>query len=155
MKRRLLSQKDGTTFKEDVEDIIFDIDHWVKKHLHISSPIIDAMQWVVDKIKEGTPTDQIIDNLITSLPDGVEPKVKAIYEWIQANLPKAIEIYTEYDGEESPVSLLFDEIREFNSEAVNECVKAKIGSILLGLHDGDLKRRLTDSIIQETFRNYF
>lgn len=92
MKRKLFSQKDGTTIGEDLKEIfeteknkLWDL---VQNFGEPAEKIIDFLRLVNEKIQEGTPTDLIIDKVLEAIPGHAD---EAIYKFIQDHLGEWIE----------------------------------------------------------------
>ena len=90
MKRRLFSDKDGTTFKEDVADISEEVKAFfqtipvkLKKLLTTAERFVIALQTLDDAIEEGQPADIVIDKILSSIKGDVDER---IYEAIQEAL---------------------------------------------------------------------
>ena len=152
MKRRLFSDKDGTKFGEDLDFFLSSFKHWVKDHLDITEPIIDALKKIEIEIQNGTPTDLIIDKIISELPEGLEPAVKAVYEFFQNNIHKAIEILVGIDAK-------FDDFvntHPIKTDSEHEADKFKLASIMVGLHQEaagkPMSRVDSDTLVQLTYK---
>jgi len=90
MKRRLFSDKDGTTFKEDVADISEEVKAFfqtipvrLKKLLPVAERFVLAFQTLDDALADGQPADMVIDKILSSIKGDVDERVyEAIKEWL-------------------------------------------------------------------------
>lgn len=104
------SKRDGTTTKEDLQHFIDSlknqIERLIDKHGHIAEKIIEFLKLVDAEIKEGTPTDKVIDRVLAQIKIKGDPDEK-LYKFVQENLIlfiiraeqtlKLIKRYTEID----------------------------------------------------------
>jgi len=99
MKRRLFSDKDGTTFKEDVADISEEVKAFfqtipvkLKKLLTTAERFVIALQTLDDAIEEGQPADIVIDKILSSIEGDVDER---IYEAIKESLHNFVDYTTD------------------------------------------------------------
>lgn len=83
------SKRDGTTTKEDLQHF-FDnlknqIERLLDKHGDIAEKIINFLKLVDAEIKEGTPTDRVIDSVLAKIKIKGDPDER-LYKFIQNNL---------------------------------------------------------------------
>lgn len=95
--RKLFSQKDGTTFIEDIHDISDDVKAFfhaipprLKRYIADATDIVDFIEKVNDALADGQPLDAAIDFVLAQIPGSAD---EAIYEWIKqflSDLPNEI-----------------------------------------------------------------
>lgn len=153
MKRKLFSQKDGTTIGEDLK-AIFETEKnklWdlVKKFGDVAETIINAMRDVSDSIREGTPVDKTIDFVLSRIPGDADEK---LYKYIQDHL----------EGWIDSIEMLVDDIRRNEGSEIAESYQAdyesfrhKKASVLLQdylLSNGtDIARHESDYTVQAVY----
>lgn len=153
MKRKLFSQKDGTTLGQDLK-AIFETEKnklWdlVQKFGEPAEKIIDFLRLVNEKIQEGTPTDLIIDKVLEAIPGHAD---EDIYKFIQENL----------EGWIDSIEMLVDDIRRNEGSEIAESYQAdyesfrhKKASVLLQdylLSNGtDIARHESDYTVQAVY----
>ena len=94
-KRKLFSQKDGSTFLEDAADIAEDVKAFfnhlpleLKKLLPIAEDIVRALQNLDDMLEEGEPVNEAIEKVLAMTKSEVDDK---LYEIIKQAIEGAIE----------------------------------------------------------------
>jgi len=99
MKRRLFSDKDGTTFKEDVADITEEVKAFfdtipvkLKKLLPVAERFVMALQTLEDALSDGQPADIAIDSILKGIKGDVDEK---IYEAIKEALHGFVDYITD------------------------------------------------------------
>ena len=146
MKRKLFSNADGTTFGEDVRAILSSLLLKIKPYEEIAYKIVDFLERVDAAIKEGTPTDQVIDKVLAEIPSSVDD---AIYKFIQENLSKVIEGFEGVDATAKDwIELAENLLSAPEGIPSYQSLKHKTGSTLLKEYTGDLKTVEADTIVQ-------
>lgn len=147
MKRKLFSNADGTTFGEDIRAIFSALLLKIKPWEDVAYKIVDFLERVDEAIKEGTPTDEVIDKVLAAIPGSADDK---IYEFIQANLGKVIE---GFEGAISDITDWIELAQTLSStpvaDASYQSLKHKTGSIILKEYaEGKLNTVESDTVIQ-------
>ena len=145
--RKLFSNSDGTKFGEDIRAIFSALLLKIKPWEATAYKIVDFFDRVDDAIKEGTPTDQVIDKVLAAIPGAADD---AIYAFIQANLGKVIE---GFEGVIADVTDWIELAENLNSApeglASYQSMKHKTGSIILKEYaEGKLNTVESDTVIQ-------
>lgn len=146
MKRKLFSNADGTTFGEDVRAILSSLLLKIKPYEEIAYKIVDFLERIDAAIKEGTPTDQVIDKVLAAIPGSSQ---EAIYKFIQENLSKVIEGFEGVDATAKDwIELAENLLSAPEGIPSYQSLKHKTGSTLLKEYTGDLKTVEADTIVQ-------
>ena len=97
-KRKLFSQKDGSTFLEDAADIAEDVKAFfnhlpleLKRLLPIAEDIVRALQNLDDMLEEGEPVNEAIEKVLAMTKSEVDDK---LYECIKDMLHSFVETLT-------------------------------------------------------------
>lgn len=84
MKRKLFSDKDGTTFKEDMHDITEEVKAFfvhvpydIKRLLPDAEDFVNAAEHLAEMVKEGGEVDAIIDNILADIPGTTDEVIYA------------------------------------------------------------------------------
>ena len=104
-KRKLFSQKDGSTFLEDAADIAEDVKAFfnhlpleLKKLLPIAEDIVRALQNLDDMLEEGTPVNEAIEKVLAMTKSEVDDKLYELFEtFLNDFAGVAVEIFEEFE----------------------------------------------------------
>ena len=104
-KRKLFSQKDGSTFLEDAADIKEDVKAFfnhlpleLKKLLPIAEDIVRALQNLDDMLEEGTPVNEAIEKVLAMTKSEVDDKLYELFEtFLNDFAGVAVEIFEEFE----------------------------------------------------------
>lgn len=94
MKRKLFSKKDGTTFRQDINDISEDVRAFfnglpahIKKWLPEAEDIVRSLQKIENALQDGQPADQIARLIMAQIKGEVD---EIVYEWLRDRLNELI-----------------------------------------------------------------
>jgi len=90
MKRKLFSQKDGTTFREDIKDIAEDVKNFfhslpakIKKALPEATDFVDIIERIDLALQDGQPVDEVVDYVLNLTKTELDNN---LYEFIKDKL---------------------------------------------------------------------
>ena len=106
MKRKLFSQKDGTTFREDVADISDDVRAWfenvpleIKRLLAPAEQFVHGVEHINELLKDGMPLNEAIEKALEII--GVDDKLYQSFKIMLEIFVSRAKIFFENDGNKS------------------------------------------------------
>lgn len=125
-KRKLFSQKDGSTFLEDAADIAEDVKAFfnhlpleLKKLLPIAEDIVMALQNLDDMLEEGEPVNEAIEKVLAMTKTEVDDKVFHFLKESISNLVNFLEENAGFDCIDGGYKLAFGSDVLINSQNIN------------------------------------
>ena len=152
-KIKLFSDEDGTKFGQDVRTILANLKVHLQKWGGPAQQIIGAIKFVSEQIKEGTPTDAILDKLFKSTEFEFDEK---LYHYLQENLPLWLKVIeSKYRELSDAVGAFRSRINEQLVSYETESVRHKTAAVLLrGFADrwgAQLEQFESDYVIQNVY----
>jgi hypothetical protein len=151
-KIKLFSDEDGTKFGQDVRTILANLKVHLQKWGGPAQQIIGAIKFVSEQIKEGTPTDAILDKLFMSTEFEFDEK---LYHYLQENLPLWLKVIESKYRELSTAAGLDMILTEALVSYETESVRHKTAAVLLrGFADrwgAQLEQFESDYVIQNVY----
>lgn len=151
-KIKLFSDEDGTKFGQDVKTILANLKVHLQKWGGPAQQIIGAIKFVSEQIKEGTPTDAILDKLFMSTEFEFDEK---LYHYLQENLPLWLKVIESKYRELSTAAGLDMILTEALVSYETESVRHKTAAVLLrGFADrwgAQLEQFESDYVIQNVY----
>lgn len=151
-KIKLFSDEDGTKFGQDVKTILANLKVHLQNWGGPAQQIIGAIKFVSEQIKEGTPTDAILDKLFKSTEFEFDEK---LYHYLQENLPLWLKVIESKYRELSTAAGLDMILTEALVSYETESVRHKTAAVLLrGFADrwgAQLEQFESDYVIQNVY----
>lgn len=104
-RRKWFSQKDGTTFIQDVQDASEELKNFfdalplkIKKYLNEATWLVDAIQKVDDLIEDGTPLDVAITTVLNQTITEVDNEIYAMVKEALDKLLVFLDVAEEVGG---------------------------------------------------------
>jgi|DEB0MinimDraft_4_1074332.scaffolds.fasta_scaffold192200_1 hypothetical protein len=152
MKRKLFSQKDGTTILEDLKGIFSDIvdsvrfffiriftqlDNWYEI---VGEPVVMFLEGLKEAIKKGTFSGNVFDTIVGLIPGTLDDN---FLEWLRNNITEIIEewkgIPGTLDDAEDALNELLDEIEMLSPAQTNNTYNG-IASLIIDKYSREVAK---------------